>query len=72
MCDFCKGISAYLSLYHTVDITYFGKKALLRVSEKDRCPKSICCYKKDFKPNSVFEINFCPYCGRKLVMDKVR
>lgn len=70
MCEFCE--TKDRTLYQTgryCDLYFqrFGNKTLLESHIKGFCPKyQEDCSSKDLKPSMVFEIDYCPNCGREL------
>ena len=66
-CEYCNGKRN--EYQHTIDtklsINTFEKARVLE-TECNRCPPYANCCMKNIPSRSVFLINFCPNCGRKL------
>ena len=66
-CEYCDGKRN--EYQHTIDtklsINTFEKARVLE-TECNRCPPYANCCMKNIPSRSVFLINFCPHCGRKL------
>ena len=72
-CEYCSGERV---LYQTSSNTelYISTFGLARTLETKSscCPPYVDCCAKDMSIRSVFIINFCPNCGRKLTDEEVK
>jgi len=72
-CGYCQNDTAEIAHTHTTNllIDTFGKARTL-VTECNPCPPYADCCSKNMISRSVFLINYCPMCGRKLEKEERR
>lgn len=75
MCEYCEGWKEHATFYQTgryCDLyigKFLGHPGLGVGNLRKGCPPYADCSAKNWAPNQVFAINYCPECGEKLEND---